>query len=599
MPASAAPARSVPDLLRRRADDHGLAQRVKRLGLWQPITWAQYAADVNAVAAWLIDMGLEPGQRVAVLSENRPEWAVADLAVQTAGGVTVGVYTTSSPEQLHYYLHHSDAVGLILEDAEQLEKWLAIRKNCPAVSWVLLIEPEEVDGIERFDDAIAVGREQYLRDPKAVEARLESIDLDDTAIFIYTSGTTGEPKGAMLSHRNILWAIDALHDVIEHSTSDELLSFLPMSHIVERLLSVMGPLKAGYTVSFTENLDTVLANLQEIRPTIFFAVPRIWEKMFSLVELHMKDAQFIKRAAYQWAMTGSRLRVRSRLTRQAEASATAAASGLADGVANLLVHLPLKRRLGLDRVRIAISGAAPIAPEILAYFRALGIDIREGYGLTESCGLIAIHKRDVRLGTVGTEFKGVEMRIADDGEIMSRSPGNFTGYHKDAAATAAALEDGWLRTGDIGVIDDGHLRITDRKKDILITAGGKNIAPQKIENQLKSSIYINDAVVLGDRRKYLIALLVLDEDNVGHWAAERQLAYTTYTDLTKNQDVLALIGAEVETVNASLARVETVKRFAILPRRLHQEDGEVTATLKVKRSSIAELYQDLIEELYD
>jgi long-chain acyl-CoA synthetase len=449
--------------------------------------------------------------------------------------------------------------------------------------------------VERFDDAIAAGREDYLTDPTPVDTRLAGIDLDDTAIFIYTSGTTGDPKGAMLSHRNILWAIDALHAVIEHSTADELLSFLPLSHIVERLLSVMGPLKAGYTVSFTENLDTVLANLQEIRPTIFFAVPRIWEKMFSLVELHMKDAQFLKRAAYQWAMTGSRKRVRSRL----EASSTGAA-GFADAVAHLVVHQPLKRRLGLDRVRIAISGAAPIAPEILAYFRALGIDIREGYGLTESSGLIAIHKRDVRLGTVGTEFEGVEMRIADDGEILSRSLGTFQGYHKDPEATAEAVADGWLRTGDIGVIDpDGHLRITDRKKDILITAGGKNIAPQKIENKLKSSVFINDAVVLGDRRKYLIALLVLDEDNVSHWAAERQLAYSTYTDLTKNEEVLALIGAEVEAVNESLARVETIKRFAILPKRLHQEDGEVTATLKVKRSSIARLYADLIEDLYE
>jgi len=595
MPASAAPARSIPELLRRRAHDHGLAQRVKRLGLWERITWAEYAADVNALAAWLLGKGLEAGQRVAVLSENRPEWSVADLAVQTAGGVTVGVYTTSSADQLLYYLQHSDAVGLIIEDAEQLEKWLAVRKRCRGVAWVLLIEPEDVAGVERFDDAIAAGRADYLTDPTPVDSRLAGIDPEDTAIFIYTSGTTGDPKGAMLSHRNLLWAIDALHDVIDHSLDDELLSFLPLSHIVERLLSVMGPLKAGYTVSFTENLDTVLANLQEIRPTIFFAVPRIWEKMFSLVELHMKDAQFLKRAAYQWALTGSRKRVRARLMGPA-----AGANSFADGVANLVVHLPLRRRLGLDRVRIAISGAAPIAPEILAYFRALGIDIREGYGLTESCGLITIHRSNVRLGTVGTEFKGVTMRIADDGEILSSSPGNFQGYHKDPDASAEALEDGWLHTGDIGVIDpDGHLRITDRKKDILITAGGKNIAPQKIENQLKSSIFINDAVVLGDRRKYLVALLVLDEDNVSHWAAEKQLAYTTYTDLTKNQEVMALIEAEVERVNESLARVETIKRFAILPKRLHQEDGEVTATLKVKRSSIAKLYQDLIEELYE
>ncbi len=593
MPTSASPARSIPELLRRRADDHSLAQRVKRLGLWEPITWSQYAADVNALAAWLVDAGLERGERVAVLCENRPEWLVSDLAIQTAGGVTVGVYTTSSAEQLRYYLHHSDAVGLILEDAEQLEKWLAIRDECPEVRWVLVIEPEDVNGVQRFDDVIATGRGSYLADPSRVDERLGDIGPDDTAIFIYTSGTTGDPKGAMLTHGNMLWAIDALHALIEHRPSDEILSFLPLSHIVERLLSVAGPLKAGYVVSFTENLDTVMANLQEIRPTIFFAVPRIWEKVYSLVELHMKDAQFVKRAAYRWATA------RTRHGRTPDPDTAAGANAIATAVARVAVHLPLKRRLGLDRVRIAISGAAPIAPGILAYFRALGIDIREGYGLTESSGLIAIHKRDVRLGTVGTEFKGVEMRIADDGEILSRSAGTFKGYHKDPAASAEVLEGGWLHTGDIGVIDpDGHLRITDRKKDILITAGGKNIAPQKIENQLKSSVYVNDAVVIGDRRRYLIALLVLDEDNVSHWAAERQLAYTTYTDLTRNPEVLALIDAEVEAVNATLARVETIKRFAILPKRLHQEDGEVTATLKVKRSSIAALYADLIEELY-
>ena len=605
MATSASPARSIPELLRRRADDHSLAQRVKRLGLWQPITWAQYAADVNALAAWLLDAGLESGQRVAVLAENRPEWLVSDLAIQTAGGVTVGVYTTSSAEQLEYYLAHSDAVGLILEDAEQLEKWLEIRDRCPAVAWVLVIEPEDVDRVQRFDDAIASGRGRYLSDPEPVDARLAAIGPDDTAIFIYTSGTTGDPKGAMLTHGNLLWAIDALHDLIEHRPSDEILSFLPLSHIVERLLSVVGPLDAGYVVSFTENLDTVLTNLQEIRPTIFFAVPRIWEKVYSLVELHMKDAQFVKRAAYRWATAGIRPGARARAGSSSDTSepthpdSAAGANAIANAIAHVSVHLPLKRRLGLDRIRIAISGAAPIAPGILGYFRSLGIDIREGYGLTESSGLIAIHKRDVRLGTVGTEFKGVQMRIADDGEILSRSDGNFAGYHKDPDATAAALDGGWLRTGDIGVIDpDGHLRITDRKKDILITAGGKNIAPQKIENQLKSSIYINDAVVIGDRRRYLVALLVLDEDNVSHWAAERQLAYTTYTDLTRNPEVLALLDAEVEAVNAALARVETIKRFAILPKRLHQEDGEVTATLKVKRSGIAQRYADLIEELY-
>ncbi|MFA5595238.1 MAG: AMP-dependent synthetase/ligase [Trueperaceae bacterium] len=577
---------SVPALLRARRTDDSLALRVKRLGLWTGISWREYAASVDGLGRAMIELGHEPGDRVAILCENRPEWLIADLAIQTIGGATVGVYTTSSPEQLAYHVNHSGSVGLVLEDAEQLEKWLAIKHDCPTVKWVLVVEPEDVEDTLPWEDVVARGKQRYADDPQPVDARLAAIDPDDTALFIYTSGTTGDPKGAMLTHANLLWAIDSLSDATPMDHKDELLSFLPLSHIVERLISVTAPLKFGYTVSFTENLDTVLTNLQEIRPTVFFAVPRIWEKMYSLVELHMKDANIIKRWAYASAMRAVR-------------GAGPGGGGVAGTVAHLAVLRLLRLRLGLDRVRVAISGAAPIAPEILSYFRAIGVDVREGYGLTESTGIIAIHRRKVRLGTVGPAFKGVEIRIADDGEILSRSPGNFKGYHGDPAATAEALTDGWLHTGDIGELDsDGNLSITDRKKDILITAGGKNIAPQKIENQLKSSIYINDAVVIGDKQRYLVALLVLDEDNITHWAMERQLSYSTYTDLAQNPEVRELIEAEVERVNGTLARVETIKKFAILPKRLYHEDGEVTATLKVKRSSLAAKYQHLIEELY-
>ncbi len=553
--------------------------------------------DVDGLAAEYVALGLQPGDRVALLSENRPEWTVADMATQTAGGATVGVYTTSSPEQLRYYLQHSDAVGLVLEDAEQLEKWLAVREDCPGVRFVLLIEDDaEAGGVTPYRDALASGKARYRADPTGVDARLAAVTEDDVALFIYTSGTTGDPKGAMLTHGNIMWATDALRDALECGPGDEFLSFLPLSHIVERLITIANPIRWGYTVSFTENLDTVLTDLREIRPTIFFAVPRIWEKLFSLVELHMKDAQFLKRFAYAWAIRAAGAGGWAGQRGPGRAPARSGAALLS--LAHLAVLLPLRHRLGLDRVRMAISGAAPIASEILAYFRAVGVDVREGYGLTESTGLITINPAEVRLGTVGTPFLDVEVRIGDDGEILSRSPGNFLGYHKDPAATAEALADGWLRTGDVGELEDGYLRITDRMKDILITAGGKNVAPQKIENQLKSSVYVNDAVVLGDRRKYLVALLVLDEDNVRHWAAENQIAYSTYTDLTRNPEVVALIEAEVERVNSTLARVETIKRFAILPKRLYHEDGEVTATLKVKRASIASRYADLVEGLY-
>lgn len=583
---------SLPALLRQRAHDDRIAHRVKRLGLWQAKRWREYAAEVAALAAKLVALGVEPGDRVALLCENRPEWLVSDLAIQSAGAVTVGIYTTSSAEQLAYYLNHSDAVGLIVEDAEQLEKWLNARAACKNLEWVAVIEPAEetTDALE-YQALLEEGRALHTADPGPVDRRVAALEPDDPALFIYTSGTTGDPKGAVLSHGNLLWALDSLNRWEPMQDGDELISFLPLSHIVERLISVAAPLRYGYTVSFTENLDTVMTNLQEIRPTVFFAVPRIWEKIHSLVELHMKDAQAVKRAAYRWALSVAR--------RAAAGRAVSEQRGSALFFAHLFVIRLLKYRLGLDRIRVAISGAAPISSDILAYLMALGIDVREGFGLTESSGLIAINPAATRLGTVGLAFPGVEIKIAEDGEILSKSPGNFLRYHKDPEATAEALADGWLHTGDVGELDaDGYLSITDRKKDILITAGGKNIAPQKIENQLKSSPYINDAVVIGDRRPYLTALLVLDEDNVSHWAADRQLAYSTYSDLTQNPEVIALIDSEVEAVNATLARVETIKRFRILPKRLHFEDGEVTATLKVKRSSIANKYAFLIEELY-
>jgi len=574
----------VPALLFQRREEAGVAHRVKRLGLWRSITWADYAAQVAALGRELLELGLERGERVALLSENRPEWLVADLAIQSAGGVTVGVYTTSSAEQLLYHLEHSAAAGLILEDAEQYEKWLEIRSQAKSVRWVIAVEPEGFSDLLDWQALLEQGRQRYARQPDPLQARLAAIAPDDVALLMYTSGTTGNPKGAMLTHANLLWAAEALGEVFTFDHHEELLSYLPLSHIVERLISVVAPVRYGHTISFTENLDTVMQNMQEIRPTIFFAVPRIWEKIYSMVELHMQDAHLIKRYAYRWS-----LRVCGGERR----------AGLAALAAQAFVLRLLKVRLGLDRVRLAISGAAPISPDILAYFRTIGVDIREGYGLTETSGLVSINRQEVRLGTVGQAFRDVEIKIAEDGEILVRGPGIFKGYFKDEVATAEALKNGWFHTGDIGELSDGYLTITDRKKDIIITAGGKNITPQKIENSLKSSVFINDAVVIGDRRPYLVALLVLDEETVGKWATDRQLPYTTYRDLSQHPAVVKLIESEVARINKRLARVEAIKRFAILPKRLYHEEGEVTATLKVKRASIAQKYAALIESLYE
>ena len=573
-------------MLQTRTDDSGLAQRVKRLGLWQRITWAEHVAKVNALTRYLLKSGLEKNEKVAILSENRPEWLVADLAVQSAGGVSVGIYTTSSPEQVGYVLEHSDSVGLILENAEQIEKWLELRESMPNVRFVVALEPEGFDEVRAWEDVMEEGRELYARDPNPVHERIAEVGSSDTALLMYTSGTTGHPKGVMLSQESLLWAVDSLIETLGYSESDEIVSYLPLSHIVERGGSY-AHIKTGMTINFVENLDTFAQNLQEIRPTVLFAVPRIWEKMHSLVELHMRENHFLKRAVYDWAM------------RAVAGTHPKDAGSAAAMLANLTVVSWLKQRLGLDRLRIAVSGAAPISPQILMYFRALGVDIREGYGMTENCGLTSIHQDAFKLGTVGTTFPGVEIKLAEDSEILTRSPGTLQGYYKNSEATAETVTDGWLHTGDIGEFDaDGQLTITDRKKDIIITAGGKNIAPQKIENLLKSSIFINDAVVIGDQRKYLTALLVLDEDNITTWARDHGLTYTTYTDLATHEEVIKLLDAEVAEANKQLARVETIKKFAVLPKRLYYEDGEVTATLKVKRSSIAKKYADLIESLY-
>ena len=577
---------SLPALLHKRKNDGGLAQRVKRFGLWQRISWQEHVAKVNALTAYLLKEGLSKGEKVAILCENRPEWLVSDLAIQSAGGVSVGVYTTSSAKQVKYVAEHSDAIGLILENAEQIEKWLEIREQLPLLRFVVAIEPEGFSEVLAWDDITAEGEQLYAANPAKVSQRIAEVASEDTALLMYTSGTTGNPKGVMLSQANLLWAIDSLTKTLGYNQEDEIVSYLPLSHIVERGGSY-AHIKTGFVINFVENLDTFAQNLAEVRPTVLFAVPRIWEKMHSLVELHMRENHFLKRAVYNAAMQA----VRGRAPNER--------ASLAAGLADLTVVRWLKHRLGIDRLRLAVSGAAPISPQILEYFRALGVDLREGYGMTENSGLASIHQSSFKLGTVGTPFPGVDIKLAEDGEILTRSPGTFQGYFKNPDATAASLMGDWLRTGDIGALDeDGHLSITDRKKDIIITAGGKNIAPQKIENLVKSSVFINDAVVIGDKRKYLVALLVLDEDNITTWARERGLTYTTYTDLATNEEVTKLLDAEVKTVNAQLARVETIKKFAVLPKRLYYEDGEVTATLKVKRSSIAKKYGDLIESLY-
>ncbi|MCA1988622.1 MAG: AMP-binding protein, partial [Desulfarculus sp.] len=593
----------IPQVLMNRAAELGqrTAMRVKELGLWRDISWAEYGRRAGLAAQGFMALGLDPGDTVAVIGENCPEWLIADMGAMAAGGVTVGIYTTNAAVEVQYILQHSEAKVFVVENEEQLDKALQVRDQCPNLAKIVVIDTEGLRHFSDpmvidFDQLLALGREYGQAHPEALRQRLESRGPDDLALLIYTSGTTGPPKGAMLSHHNVLWTTQALRQAVPVFAEDELLSFLPLSHIAERMFSVYMPLAFTYTINFIENTDTVTDNVVEISPTVFFAVPRIWEKYASTIAIKMKDATWFKRQVFGLALAIGRKRALARLS----PNGVPAGLRLAFALAHFAVFKKLKERLGFERVRVAISGAAPISPDVLRFYHAIGVPLRQVYGQTEDTGPTSIHQGDIiEADNVGPAIPGVEIAIDADGEILVRGPNVFLGYYKNPEATAETLAGGWLHSGDVGEIDDrGFLKITDRKKDLIITSGGKNIAPQNLENQLKFSPYINDAVVIGDQRKFLSALIFIDEDNVVKYAQENKIPFTTYASLTQAKEVVDLIQAEVDKINQTLARVEQIKKFTILPKKLLEEDGEVTPTMKIKRKHINQAYKDLIDAMY-
>ncbi len=594
---------NIPQLLFERVARLGqrTAMRVKEFGLWRDISWADYGHLARQTAMGLAALGVGPGDIVAVIGENRPEWLYADMGAMAAGGVTTGIYTTNAAEECAYILEHSEAKVYVVEDEEQLDKALEVRQDCPNLSKIVVIDTEGLRHfsdpmVMSFEELLTLGAEHDAANPGLFEERLASRGRDDLALLIYTSGTTGPPKGAMLSHNNVLWTTKALAQAIPVYEDDELLSFLPLSHIAERMFSVYMHLRFMYTVNFIENVDTVTENVIEVSPTVFFAVPRIWEKYSSAIYIKMKDATWFKRLVFGLALQIGKRRSAARLSEQGVGPALRTAFNLV----HFMVFKKLKERLGLERVRLAVSGAAPIGPDVLRFYHSIGLPLRQVYGQTEDTGPTTIHQGDIiEADNVGPEIPGVKVEIADDGEILVKGENVFLGYYKNPEATAETLEQGWLHSGDVGQMDDrGYLTITDRKKDLIITSGGKNIAPQYIENKLKFSPYINDAVIIGDQRKFVSALVFIDEDNVVKYAQDHKIPFTTYASLTKAKEVNQLIGQEIDEVNKTLARVEQIKRFTILPKKLLEEDGEVTPTMKVKRKYINETYADLINMMY-
>ena len=593
---------SVPALFLQQVERQGerLAIRYKEHGIWHRVTWRQYGEEVRRVAAALLAFGLRPQENVAVLAENRPEWLYCHIGVQMARGVTVGIYPTSAPEQIKYLLQHSEARLAFVENAEQLDKILAVSGDTK-LERIVVWDAKGLWGfkderVSFFSDFLKRGAELLASRPSAVDEAQRAIQPDDTAMIIYTSGTTGPPKGAMLAHRSIVWVTEAFLSVNTVTPEDEVVSYLPFAHIYENLISVFGAQRSGYVVNFVESLDTLFENLREVSPTYFASVPRIWEKLASVVELRMADSTWLKRSLYRAAVAIGRRHARARLS----GGSIGAGLALAYWAAHWAVLAPLKRRLGFDRTRIAVCGAAPASPELFEYYHALGIPLVEGYGQTESTGVISVNRVErPRVGTVGEAIPGIEVKLDVDGEILTRGAHVFKGYFKDPGLTAETVDrEGWLHTGDVGAWDEGYLKILDRKKDIIITAGGKNITPAYIENKLKFSPYIQDAVVIGERRKYLVALVLIDEDNVIKYAQDHRVPFTTFQDLTQNPEIVRLIDSEVAKVNKTLSQVETVKKTALLPRRFYAEEGDVTPTMKVKRRALESRYADQIQALY-
>jgi long-chain acyl-CoA synthetase len=587
---------------------HVVALREKRFGIWQGVTWAEYWEQVQLVAHGLMALGVDPGDRVAIHSENRPEWLYADVGTVAARGVSMGIYPANPAAEVQYLLRDSGAKVLVAEDQEQVDKALGVKHDLPDLRWIVYIEPR---GVRSYGDPALIwwpdlldrGRAHREEHPGALDQSTSAVRDDDVATLIYTSGTTGPPKGAMLTVRNVNFAIEVLvraggfYD--SAGPQDVTLSYLPLSHVAERIATEWVNADASTQVHFAESIDTVQQNLREVQPTLFFAVPRIWEKIHASVEIKMASASRLKRLNYRFWMRQAR-----RIGRDLVANGGWHTTGtrLRYALGYPFLYRSLRKAVGLLRCRFAGSGAAPIAPEILQWFFGVGVVIHEIYGMTEN-GAVATANRPgrVKLGTVGEPQSGVELRIDEGtGEILTRHPGVFSGYWGKPEKTAEVLEaDGWLHTGDVGEWVDGtHVRIVDRIKDIIITSGGKNVSPSEIENSLKFSPYIKEAVVTGDRRPYVTAMIGIELDTVGDWAQRNRIPYTTYRDLSEKPEVLRVVQGVIQETNERLSRTESIRKFRMIPKELDHEDGELTATQKVKRAAIATMFEHLVEDMY-
>ena len=618
--ATASGVATVASLARDRAQrtPNRVAMREKDFGIWHEYSWDRTWNMVLDAAHGLLALDVDVGDRVSIHAEDRPEWVVLDLATVAVRAITVGLYPTNPAAEVEYLLTDSGSCVHLAEDQEQVDKVLTVA-SLPSLRTILYLEPRGLGDYDdprlmSWDEFLALGAKHRAEHAEAVEARMASARADDVMTLVYTSGTTGPPKGAMLTNANAAFGIDKIVRLPQRmpdgkapNEDDLIVTYLPLCHIAERVFSTWHMVSCGCVLNFAESIDTITTSLREVQPTLFFAVPRIWEKLHASILIRASDASWLKRQALKF---GNRLARSIGKEKVANGGAHTAKSRLLYAIAFPLVLRPLKERIGLRYCRYAASGAAPIAPEVLEFFTGIGVPVFELYGMTENTAVATANMPGrMILGTVGEPYPGIGLRLdPESGEIQVRHDGVFAGYWGKPDQTRDTMtDDGWLMTGDVGqwVGDpaaDGrpgtHIKIVDRIKHIIITSGGKNISPSEIENSLKTSPYVKEAMVIGDGRKFISALIGIEYDSVGDWALRRKLPYTTYRDLSEKPEVVELIQTVVNSTNEKFASVEQIKKFRLLPKELDHEDGELTATQKLKRGAVEDVFGELVESMY-
>jgi long-chain acyl-CoA synthetase len=577
--------------------------REKKLGIWREWSWQQTADAVREIGHGLIALGLMPGERISILSNTLIDWVLCDLAALSAGAVSNGIYPTDAASQVQYLCEDSTSVLLFVEDDEQLDKALEVRAQLRHLRKIIVFDME---GLHGLDDPQVIslaalrelGRDHIAQQPHALAERVRAIDPKALAILVYTSGTTGKPKGAMHSHHALVSAVHGYQSVIAQNEDDERMCFLPLCHVAERMGGEYFGVYSGSILNFVENPDTVPENVREIAPTVLVAVPRVWEKFYSAVTIAVKEASHLQQLAYVWAI-GVGMQVADHVL---AGRPVPALLKLRFRAARWLVLDNVRKLIGAQRARFAVTGAAPISPELVKWYCALGIPMLEVWGMTETAGIsTSMPATHIKPGSVGVAAPWNEVKLDPaTSEILVRGPNVFMGYLNQPDKTAETIDkDGWLHTGDVGTVDaQGFFRITDRMKDIIITAGGKNVTPSEWENELKFSPYVTDAVVIGDKRAYLSAIIMIDQENVEKYAQDHDVPFSNYTSLTRAPEVRALVQAEIDKVNAKFARVEQIKKFHLLEAQLTAEDEELTPTMKLKRKLVQEKYAAQIDAMY-